>query len=165
MLLPFKRIMERGELAKEDSDQTYFMNLLYAGEMLLKISILGFISMIDENRDRYKYKHTYRIVRADSLGKWVDVLEDILSGPSAQYLRISAHEEQRELTQRNDDYSWQYQCVELINKCNNLIDKHEDNITKDKIQLKDWFHRFIKLRNRTRGHGATNVIKLRNIIV
>src|SRR5689334_16611295 len=102
---------ERVELAREDADTTFFYSLLTLGEMLIKTLVAGLVAALDDvNRDRYA--QLYRLTRADGMGEWVQVLNDILTGPASQQLNTSAHEEQRELMQRVGPGLWQYKAVE-----------------------------------------------------
>lgn len=68
MLLPLKRMWDRVELARSDSDTTLFLHLLYAGEMLTKLVTAGFISAIEDDRERHRYRLVHRLIRADGIG-------------------------------------------------------------------------------------------------
>ncbi len=98
--IPIDKMWERIETVGQDSDSSLFLSLMYLGEMITKIVTLGLVAAIGEDRDKHRYRQLHSLVRADSLGDWVKVVEDVLTGPSYQFLILEAKEEQRELTQR-----------------------------------------------------------------
>ncbi|MGA8278013.1 MAG: hypothetical protein WB784_07455, partial [Rhodanobacteraceae bacterium] len=58
--LALEQSLQRAELAKSDSDFTYFFDLLLAAEALTKTAILGMLAAIadDKDRNRYRLEHT-----------------------------------------------------------------------------------------------------------
>lgn len=105
---PIDRMLERVRVAREDSDTALFLQLMYLGEMVLKIVAAGLVSAVEQDSNRHRYRELHQLVRADSLGEWTAAIEDILTGPASQFLSPSARVEQRELTQKSKDGSWQY---------------------------------------------------------
>ncbi|MDO1451602.1 NB-ARC domain-containing protein [Rhodocytophaga aerolata] len=153
MILPINRMWERVETAKDDSDMALFMNLMYMGEQLVKILAAGLIACVIEDKQRHKYGQIYRLVRADGIGEWSVVIDEILTGPTSQYLIPEAHQAQLELTQRLSAGSWQYDAVSLLHDCLRELDDSLPALSV-KAALRTWFSSFAHLRNKTRGHGA-----------
>ena|SRR5271156_2928565 len=94
-----EQMRNRVNVAGQESDTALFLHLLYFGEMILKLTTLGLLAAVQEDRERHRYRHAYRLVRADSLGEWSSIIDDLLTGPTSQFLTQSARIEQRELTQ------------------------------------------------------------------
>ena len=153
--LPFDRMWERVEVARQDSDTSLFFHLMYFGEMLLKIVACGLASAIQEDRDRHRYRQLHRLVRADSIGEWAAVIEDILTGPASQFLTPAAQTERRELTQKCKTGAWPCDAVSLLGRAIEEVDKNYER-TPGRIAARNWFPMFVQLRNDTRGHGITH---------
>jgi hypothetical protein len=88
--LPFARMLQRVETAKQESDTSYFLALMYFGELVTKFTVAGLVSAIMNDKDRQRYRQVHRIVRADGIGEWADVLDDVLTGPATQFLQRQA---------------------------------------------------------------------------
>jgi hypothetical protein len=145
---------ERVATAREESDTTFFLNLLYLGEMVTKLVTAGLVAAITDERDKHRYRQTYRLVRVEGLGDWTAVIDDVLTGPPAQHLAAETREEQKELTQKCNRGTWQHDAVALLTKCLRAIDPASEELAAV-TQGRRWFPTFAALRNRTRGHGAT----------
>ncbi len=154
IFLPFSRMRERLEISKSDSDFNYFMHLLYYGELLTKLVILGLTSAIKDDPQKSRYSIIYKIVRADGLGDWVKCLNDIVKGPPSQFLNDASRLEQRTITERVIPGNWQYDSVRLLFDSMTTLNLKVDPLQK-KQELTTWFYLFTQLRNKTRGHGAT----------
>lgn len=152
---------DRAELARNDSDTTFFFSLMYLGEMLTKVVVAALVAAIDEDSNRTKYGHIHKLIRADGLGEWSESLVEILGGPSAQLLSPSAYELQRELNQRVGGGAWQYEAVMSLYRAVSQIEDAFERPTKPDLRL--WFAWFVQLRNKTRGHGAPSSGKCRAI--
>ncbi|MCB9334467.1 MAG: hypothetical protein H6574_25755 [Lewinellaceae bacterium] len=154
--IPFVKMSERLRNSKEESDSAYFYDLLYLGEMLTKTVVLGLISGIIDEKDRNRYRLQHRIVRADGIGEWSAVLDEILTGVASHYLfaDISSNE-QLELNQKTEVDAWQYKCVKHLYDAMSEVGLSTPKEMPKKIQAKSWFSNFATLRNGTRGHGAT----------
>ena len=100
MLIPIQRMWERVEIARQDSDTALFLHLMYAAEQIVKLACTGLVSTLCDDVDRHRYRLSHRLVRADGIGEWYAVLEEILNGPASQCLPPEAKTEQRELTQK-----------------------------------------------------------------
>jgi tetratricopeptide (TPR) repeat protein/energy-coupling factor transporter ATP-binding protein EcfA2 len=147
-------MIDRSNRAKEDSDTSYFYDLMLLGESLFKIVVLSLVSSLKEDKDRNKYRLLYRIVRADGMGDWASVLDEVLTGVPSQGLpnTISANE-QKELLQKSEEGSWQYDCVYTLA---NIFESAglELNPLGARAQARNWFALFVQLRNGTKAHGA-----------
>jgi len=162
--LPLTRMWERVERSRADSDTALFHDLMHLGEMVSKVTVLGLVAAISDDPDRSRYRQLYALVRATGVGEWADVLDNILTGPPAQYLCADARTEARELTEKCGPGTWQYDSVSLLHGCLKLIDsKSTENLVK--LEGRRWFRMFARLRNKTRGHGATKSSVLSQICV
>lgn len=155
MLIPVQRMWERVEIARQDSDTAFFLHLMYAAEQLVKLTCAGLLSTLCDDVDRHRYRLSHRLVRADGIGEWYAVLDEILNGPASQCLPLEAKTEQRELTQKCSAGEWQHEAVIQLDTCLRLIDNQREGFP-FKLEAKRWFLHFTELRNRTRAHGATS---------
>src|SRR5262245_7820934 len=151
--LPFARMLQRVETDKQDSDTSYFLALMYFGELVTKFTVAGLVAAVMNDKDRHRYRQLHRLVRADGIGEWADALDDLLGGPSSQFLQRQARIEQKDLTQRTKADSWQYEAVSELNICLKLFDSSREDLSA-KVDGRRWFTMFAELRNKTRGHGA-----------
>lgn len=153
--IPVKKMLERLESSKQESDSAYFFDLLYLGEMLTKLVVSSMIAAVNEEKERNRYRLLHRIVRADGIGEWSAILEETLTGVAAQFIQREArHNELTELTQKAEIGTWQYDSVRLLIDAINLIGVPTNFDQPKRIQGKTWFSHFATLRNGTRGHGA-----------
>lgn len=152
---PFTLMNHRLELARADSDTAYFYDLLYYGEMLLKLTVAGVIAGLQDDKDRHRYRLEHKLIRANGVGEWFEALEDALIGPASQILVEQFKDEQRSLTQLFGarDNSWQNEAVHSIAHVGREIDPGLDALP-TRVSLRRWYAEFCALRNRTRGHGA-----------
>ncbi len=153
--LPFDRMNERVERAREDSDMTFFSDLLLFGEMLTKTVAAGLVAAMGEDQERHKYLQVYNLVRAGGVGTWSDAIDEILSytGKTAQLLPIEVRNERNELTQKHKDGEWQYDAVALMHKCLKAIGSESLDLP-NQVSGRMWFSYFSTFRNKTKGHGA-----------
>lgn len=93
------------------------------------------------------------MVRSDGIGEWAASIDDILTGPTAQFLSPAAKIEQRELVQRSQEGTWQYEAAQLMYRCLEEIDPGREKLPA-RIDGRRWFSLFSSFRNKTRGHGA-----------
>lgn len=151
-------MLDRIAISKQDSDSAFFFDLLLFGEMVTKTITAGLLASIDEEKGRNRYRLAHRLVRADGIGEWSTVIEELCTGAASQYLIQSVREsEQKELTQRVGKETWQYEACEKLFGC--LLELAEVNDKFPvKISGKIWFEYFARLRNCTRGHGALKPI-------
>ncbi|HEY6340095.1 MAG TPA: NB-ARC domain-containing protein [Bryobacteraceae bacterium] len=152
------QVLKRAEFAKSDSDFTYFFSLLLAAEALAKTVVLGTVAAIGDDKDRNRYRLEHQLVRSDGIGDWSKVVEDALTGPASQFLLIDARKEQAELTKACKAGEWQHEST-LSLKASLEHLKIEAEEIPTKTDMKRWFRLFATLRNKTRGHGATQPAK------
>jgi hypothetical protein len=153
MLLPIEQMWHRVELARDEST-TFFLHLMYAGELLTKIVTAGFIAAITEDREGHRYRLAHKLVRADGLGDWTQALDEALGGPAAQHLLDAASDDRRALTERRSSSTWQHEAVTALSSALKSAGLEIDQLP-TRIPLRLWFSNFVNLRNKTRGHGAT----------
>lgn len=150
--LPIDRMWNRAENGKEESNVTYFNDLMYTGEMVCKLITLGIVASIGDSRDNHRYRLYYELVRADGLGVWAKIVNDSIIGPSAQYIYEDAREDIRQLTEKKQG-TWQSEAVRSIHFCLKVVDPNCEELP-NKVESRKWLELFARLRNKTRGHGA-----------
>lgn len=141
------------EVAKEDSDFSYFFSLLITGEAITKLVTLITACALTTNIDRHQYRILYGIVRASGIGDWSKAIDDLLVGPASQYLAVEFREFQSEITKKTSESEWQHIAVNEMILTLNELNLNVDSLP-GKKDLKLWFKLFTELRNKTRGHGA-----------
>jgi hypothetical protein len=151
---PLDRLKIKVESAKNESDLTYFYELLNYAEFLTKNIALFLVSTINDDTERTRYRFQYNLCRANAIGDFSKSIDEIVIGPPSQLLTSNIRDyELKELTQRCGDGEWQYDCQVLISQC--LADF---NITHNKLSskspLRNWFLLLTQLRNKTKGHGS-----------
>src|SRR5204862_5244430 len=134
------------EIAKSDSDFTYFFSLLIAAEALTKITVLGIVAAIGEDKDRNRYRLEHQLVKADGVGDWGKALEDAITGPASQYLLVDARPEQTELARICREGDWQYASVVALKAALDHLEISAEDVP-IKSDLKRWFRLFATLRN------------------
>ena len=158
--LPIDRMQQqRIAVERTESDSAFFDALMYEGEMVLKLVVAGMVAAVVTERERHRYRLIHRLVRADGLGEWADVLDDLVVGPAAQYLDTEAREAQRHLTQNYGAESWQYRCIALVQDCLEVVGVSAQPRAR-RVPGRQFFREFVRLRNETRGHGARSPDRL-----
>lgn len=154
--LPFERMNERLERAKEDSDASHFSCLMYAGEFVIKLLALEFIAGLENDSAQHPYEFEYRLVRADGLGEWQRALDDICVGPAASHLIDEARPMLVMYTQNHgpDTTSWQRVCIDEIESARAIVDRDFTSSKRARASLRRWVDSFVWLRNKVRAHGA-----------
>ncbi len=147
------RLLDRLNIDKQESDQAYFMCLMYIGEYITKLYTVTLIGGLDMDKDRHKYRSEHFLVRADGIGDWSRTISDLLTGRTSQFLNSSLFDIQKLLVQKQGKESWEKLCLEKINSALLLVDVNVEKLPV-KVPLKYWFELFTRLRNSTRGHGA-----------
>ena len=148
------RSIDRAEIDKSESDFAYFFALLLVSEAMAKIITLGMVAAVEEDTESNRYRLLHKLVRADGLGEWVDVLQDALSGPASQFLTPDARTERNQLTKRSSKETWQHEAVSYLKKAMEVLEIDAEPVP-DRTDIVRWFRLFTELRNKTRGHGAT----------
>lgn len=154
------QVMQRVAIAKQDSDHTFFHTLLLAGEALAKTVVLGIVAAIGDDKDRHHYRLEHKLVRADGLGEWSEVLEDALVGPASQFMLHEARAESTELTRACRSGEWQFEAVSSLKAALDELGIPADEVPA-KTDMRRWFRLLVALRNGTRGHGAELPSKLK----
>src|SRR5690606_7178434 len=139
--IPFQRMQARIETSKSDSDLGYFYDLLLYGEFLTKTIALYLVATINEDSDRTQYRLEHGLIRANSVGDFSKVIEEIVIGPAAQQISSAIRDhELKELTQRAKKGDWQYKAQELLIESLNAFEIERTLPTKS--PLRNWFHLF-----------------------
>lgn len=154
-----EQVLSRAKLALDDSDTTYFYDLLYAGEALTKVVVLGILSAVNDDQEKNRYRIEHALARADGVGDWSNALDDIVSGPCAQYLTSAAYVAQAELAKATRAGEWQYDAVSMLREAISGLNIETEEVP-TKSDLKRWFRLFATLRNKTRAHGAPTPTQL-----
>lgn len=157
MLTPVQKMLDRAYIEKAESDAGYFDALMYTGEMLVKLVVAGMVAAIQDDKEKHRYQAEYRLVRAGSLGIWVDVLDDILTGPTVQFLDPQVRPTLAALTSGASAGDWQVSALEDLAESLQCVQIAVDTLP-NKVQGRRWFRDFVHLRNTTRGHGAPSAI-------
>src|SRR5688572_5233097 len=121
MLMPIARMWDRIGRARQDGDSALFLELMYLGEMLTKLTVAAFVGCVSDDVERHRYRQLHRLTRADSLGEWPAVLDEVLSGPTSQHLVPGARDAQRQLTERVPQGSWQHDATHALHQCLTLL--------------------------------------------
>ena len=150
--LPLARLSDRLERDRSDSDVTLFFNLLLYGECLLKLTVAAMVATMQPDRDRSRYSALYRLVRADGLGTWIEVLDDIVGGPPSQCIHATARPAQKQLTQKHRT-GWPVDAFDLLTTATSALGV-TTTPNASRVSIRDWLRSFTTLRNKTRGHGA-----------
>lgn len=154
MLAPIQKLLDHAANERSESDAAYFAALMYTGEAVMKLAIAGLVAAIQDDREAHRYRLESRLVRADSLGEWDSVLDDVLTGPSAQFLDRGAQPTTQALTERVGEGSWQVDALSYLTESIACVGLESLAPPTRRIQGRSWFKEFVRLRNGTRGHGA-----------
>ncbi|SDF34916.1 NACHT domain-containing protein [Blastococcus fimeti] len=152
------RMQQRVQSTRADCDDTtLFLELLYLGELTLKLLVAGMVAAVNDDRDRHRYRLEHGLVRASGVGDWAGALDDLLTGPAAATLAPSARQESAELTKNFDlssDSAWQVDSIAGILEACRILDPNYAGDAR-RVSARAWARHFAWLRNKTRGHGAT----------
>ena len=153
------QMLARCEIDKQDSDFTFLWALLLTAEAMAKTIVLGLVSTIENDTQRNRYRLEYELVRANGLGDWSKALEDLLTGPSSQFLINEAQSERKELTKNCKSEEWQHDSVVFLRRALDELGVEAESVG-NRTDMKRWFRLLATLRNRTRAHGATKPAKI-----
>ena len=148
----FDDIDKRIALDREDGDYAYFNALMLKLEYLLKIVTSGIIACLGDDADRHRYSLEHKLVRANSIGMWVEVLNTALVGAPAQSLRFDARDITRDLTEQVGPTDWRHSAVNKLNQAAKVVGA--ETSLGIKVALRQFFDIGSQLRNRSVGHGA-----------
>ncbi len=162
--IPLEQMLRRAKASKDESDTAYFYDLMTIGEMVTKFATLFLVANIEDDVDRTRYRYEYRLVRADGIGVYADIITDIAIGSAANYLpRCVRDVEIVELNSKLNDGTWQLDAVCNLNSCLDTLGIAGNALSK-KSSLKIWFSNFSILRNKTKGHGSITPTQCSNVI-
>ncbi|RIJ70913.1 hypothetical protein D1871_16590 [Nakamurella silvestris] len=155
--VPLDRMRARAEVAKSESDTAYFLELMYMGELVVKLIAIELLAALKDDREHHRYGLEYRLVRADGIGEWAQVIDDVLNGPASQHLSKEGAVSQRALTSQSpvSEYNWQRRAVLSLDDAYRQVDSNFEDRSRTRIAARLWIRQFAALRNRTRGHGAS----------
>ncbi|QQG64756.1 NB-ARC domain-containing protein [Desulfobulbus oligotrophicus] len=148
----FEKIQERVDFEKDEGDIAYFYALMSQIEYVTKLVVLGVLACLTEDTDRNKYSLEYKLIRANSIGEWVEVLTTALTGPPAQFIRQDARHITRDLTERVAKSDWRYEVVSLATDVATAFGL--DGSIGHRVALRQFFEFGVMIRNRTKGHGT-----------
>src|SRR6266700_1020748 len=155
VLKPLEQMWQRVGVAKQDSDSALFNDLLLGGELTMKLATVGLLASIPDDREKHRYRLAFKLVRADGLGDWAAVLDDMLKGPASHHLCDPVKQvEKAELVQPCEQGSWQHDAILSLKAALDVLKLEHDPLP-TKVDARRWFGLFATLRNGTRGHGAT----------
>ena len=122
----------------------------------MKTLVLELVTGLGEEREQHRYDLEYRLVRADGIGSWVEVLDEVLTGPASQHLVAAARTSRTALSQAFGpvEVAWQRTAFDELAEVCRCLDNSFDTMPKSKTSLRHWAQSIAWLRNRTRGHGA-----------
>ncbi|MBW5447631.1 hypothetical protein GE107_16355 [Cohnella sp. CFH 77786] len=147
--VPFTKMEHRLMQGKLDSEVTYMYDLLYYGEMLIKLATLGMLSAVDKEKSEYSYRLKYILVRASGIGDWVQALNNLVHGPISSYIVDAALDEKRQLIEMRKT-TWHFEALEHLYSALKILMPD----IKENWDRMSWFDLFSRFRNKTRGHGA-----------
>jgi len=137
---------------RDDGDIAYFHALLLQLEYVTKLVTAGVVACIAEEPDRHRYSLEHALVRANSLGEWVDALNAALTGPAAQYFLPPSSPIVRNLTERVAEGDPRYAAVRQLDEVARWFGL--DGQVGARAAFRQFFQVGAAIRNRTRGHGA-----------
>ena len=148
----FDLIDKRVSLDRGDSDAAYFFALTSKFEYLMKVVTAGVLACLGDDVDRHRYSIEHKLVRADSIGGWVEALSHLLIGPPAEFFDPKARELLKDLTERVGRGDWRNSAVRSLSEAASAVGS-EPRLG-EKTALRQCFEIGVQLRNRSRGHGA-----------
>ncbi len=157
----FSGIDTRIALDREEGDIAYLNALMLKLEFLTKVVVAGVVACISDDVDRHRYTLEHKLVRADSLGEWIEILNTALVGAPAQSLVPEAQEIARDLTQRVSEPDWRFQAIRSLSSAAAKLGANAS--FGDKVALRRFFEIGAQIRNRTRGHGATTATQCKAV--
>lgn len=150
-----ERMWERVQTTKGESFVAHFYDLMYLGELVVKLTTVNLLATLESDRDRHRYRLEHKLVRATGIREWVQALDDLLTGPASQHRVQATAPAVREITQAygSQESAWQVESVQLLQRVQTILEPSRSCLV-GRTSLRQWFADFAWLRNRTRGHGA-----------
>lgn len=150
---PIKEIRKRVLEAKNVSEVDYFTNLMYYGELVLKLISIQMVSSVKQDNRRIRYGYEHKLVRADGIGEYASTIDQILVNDFGNLFPEYVNKEANEILTKQVVGSWQYDAVEKLNSVIKDFSLPEQTLGR-KTDLRRWFRDFSMLRNKTKAHGA-----------
>lgn len=151
---PIENMRARVETSKEDSNVAYYCDLLHYGEMLTKLVALFMVSNINDDVDRNRYRFEFKLVRANGVGEYADVLTELVTGNAATSLPSELFpNEVEQLRHKAEKGTWQEESLSALQDVIENLGISANKLT-PKSSLLIWFSNFAVLRNKTTGHGS-----------
>ncbi|MXZ73246.1 MAG: hypothetical protein F4Z04_17320 [Acidobacteria bacterium] len=141
------------KLDRDEGDLAYFYALTLQLEYLTKLVTAAVVACIGDDADRHRYTLEHRLVRANSIGDWPETLNLALTGPAAQFFQPGAYDIVRDLTERVSSSDDRYGAIDHLRHAAEELDLKPE--IGRKAALRQFFTLAARVRNRTRGHGAT----------
>ena len=136
LLVPIARMNDRLRRSRDDSDVTYFYDVLLAGEQVLKLTVAGLCASLRRDPDGHQYHLKSTLVRSDGLGDWSRALDELVIGPTSEHLPMAARDAQRQLTETVVRGDWRAEVLHLIELAANVIDPNVPSFRR--AQLRQW---------------------------
>ncbi len=154
-LEPLTLMEKRVSLSKDESDSSFFTELMLEGEFILKIITCVIVSSLKDDSERTKYHYEYKMVRANGLGDWSSIIDEISINHSHLLCRDFALNELNQLNRKCTSDDWQYAAILNLSKVAQALQIDLGYVKLPiKVNLKKWFTDFVRIRNKTKGHGA-----------
>src|ERR1039458_10300436 len=80
---PLASMWNRIDITRSNSESVLFYDLMFLGEMITKLIVVGLIAEVEDDRARQRYAIEHTLVRADSIGDWVKALDKLTKGPES----------------------------------------------------------------------------------
>lgn len=152
MLKPIRKMRDRVNVARDESDVVLFYDLMKLGELIVKTATAGLIAAVADDRERHRYRLLYSLVRANGVGDWSRAAETATKPPFGNLLTPAAREERNQLTQKCKAGSWQHEALSLLDESFAELGLAQPQ---NQITGLQWLRNFATLRNKTPvGHGA-----------
>jgi hypothetical protein len=146
---------ERLARSAAQAEAPYLYDVLNAAELVLKVTVGALVAAIRRDPAGHQYRLEATLVRADGVGDWVRVLDEILTGPASDYVAVSAEDGQRQLTETVVASDWRRAVLDLLDHASEPVSHERPGFRR--AQLRQFFTTFTWLRNKTKGHGAPDL--------
>jgi hypothetical protein len=147
-----------------EGDVALYHSVLLYGEYAFKVVILTMVSALEIDREGHRYRQLHALVRANSLGEWVRIADETLSGPAAAHVATAARPVFREWTQTVDERTWQYAAIRKLWEALRDLEPSTEALPAV-IQGRRWLTTFAQFRNASlRGHGVESPQQISRIV-
>ncbi len=162
--LPIELMLKRTDASREESDSSYFYDLISLGEMMTKLTAIFLVENIENDVDRTRYRFEYQLVRADGIGEYAQAINSISTGSPADYLPLTVCTcEIVQLNSKIGGTTWQKDALDSLGEVLNALNI-QANAFSSKSSLRLWFTNFSELRNKTKGHGSPTAAQCSKVV-